>query len=93
MDSSQGIFEFHLSALPHHVLIPTLDKRLEDALKSLISGKLIPEKYPYYLLYGMMKGFGIVHNRVPIGSSGSASRRGTPGGGVISSPRSTTSRE
>ncbi len=38
MDSPTGTFEFHLSAIHHNVLIPTLDPYLRDALNSLIRG-------------------------------------------------------
>ncbi len=64
MDSPKGTFEFHLSALDTHVFIPTLDPRLKDALNALMHGTLTPEKYPYYLMSGMLNGFGIVSNRV-----------------------------
>lgn len=64
MDSPVDIFKFHLSAIHHNVLIPELDEHLRIALNSLISGKLTSEKYPYYLMYGMLNGFDIVHNRV-----------------------------
>jgi len=64
MDMPKSTFESHLLGIIHNILIPTLDPRLRDALKSLMKGELTPEKHTYYLLYGMLNGFGIVHNKV-----------------------------
>lgn len=73
MDSVKDTFEFHLLALSHHVFIPILDPELDDALQILMTGKLTPEKYPYYLMQGMLNAFDIVHKKVGMLESQNAS--------------------
>jgi len=73
VDSPKSIFEFHLISIHHHALIPTLDPRLQNALFSLQRGLLTPEKYPYYLMHGMLNGFDIVHKKVSMLESQNAS--------------------
>ena len=64
MHSPKEIFEYHLSALPHYSFIPTLNLGLRDAINALKHGKITPEKYSYYLMHGMLNGFGIVQHNI-----------------------------
>jgi len=64
MDTDEGIFKFNFSAIHHGTLIPTLHPDLRQTLNRLITGIMTPDKYHYYLYYGMMHNFDIVHHKV-----------------------------